>query len=105
MGFTSITTIETGAEFIAFLVAISAALAGAGFWALVAQRVTAPLLLLIGSWTCCRWRPSWPKRTVGVREMFDFGMSYTIGNIGVPAPRHPAPILIARPGPPGLRRL
>src|SRR5258708_4858356 len=102
MRFTTITTIETGAEFIAFLVAISAALAGAGFWALVAQRVTAPLLLLIGSWTCCRWRPSWPKRTVGVREMFDFGMSYTIGNIGVAATRSLDQILIGWLWGPGM---
>lgn len=94
MRFTSITVIETGAEFAAFLVAISAALAGAGFWALVAQRVTSPLLMMIGSWTCCRWRPGLPKRTAGVRDMFDFGMSYTIGNIGVAATRSLDQILI-----------
>lgn len=102
MRFTTITAIETAAEFIAFLVAISAAIAGMGFWALVAQRVTSPLLILVGSWACCRWRPGWPKRTAGVREMFDFGMSYTIGNIGVAATRSLDQILIGWLWGPGM---
>ena len=102
MRFTTIATVETGAEFVAFIVAVAAALAGAGYWALVAQRVTAPVLISIGSWTFCRWRPGWPRRTTGVAEMFGFGMSYTIGNIGVAATRSLDQILIGWLWGPGL---
>jgi len=102
MRFTTIASVETGAEFAAFAVAVAAAWAGAGYWALVAQRVTAPVLVSMGSWTFCRWRPGLPRKTPGVAEMFGFGISYTIGNIGVAATRSLDQILIGWLWGPGL---
>ena len=56
MRFGAIAGLETAADVASFAVAIALALAGKGYWALVAQRLVAPALLLAGSWMVCRWR-------------------------------------------------
>src|SRR5262249_6507016 len=56
MRFAAIAGLETSADVAAFAVAIGLAFAGAGYWALVAQRLVMPGLLLVGSWAVCRWR-------------------------------------------------
>ncbi len=58
------------------VVAVALAVAGAGFWALVAQRLVPVTANLIGSWIVCRWRPTWPHRAP-VRDLLMFGLSVT----------------------------
>ena len=69
MRFTSVAALETGAELISFAVAIGLALAGAGFWALVAQRLVGPVLITPGVWVLCRWRPSRPAFAPGAASL------------------------------------
>ncbi len=54
-------------------VSIAAARRGAGCWAYVAGAVANPALTLALSWLAVDWRPSWPRRGGGVREMVVFG--------------------------------
>src|SRR5260221_8869115 len=77
MRFATIAAVETGAEVAGFTVAIAVALAGEGYWALVAQRLVVPTLALIGSWTLCRWRPGRPRRGTPVGGAVRFGVSLT----------------------------
>jgi PST family polysaccharide transporter len=77
MRFGAIAILDSGAEILSFAVAIALALDGASYWALIVQRLIPPLLILIGCWSLCRWRPSLPRRTHGVRELFAFGASLT----------------------------
>jgi PST family polysaccharide transporter len=77
MRFTSIAALETVADYASFATGIGLAIAGAGYWALVAQRLVPPLMLLAGSWLLCRWRPSAPAPTQGVRELVSYGASVT----------------------------
>lgn len=77
MRFGAIAGIETAADYAGFAAAIGLALLGAGYWALVAQRVLSPVLLMVGSWSVCRWRPSRPEPAGGVRELIAYGAGVT----------------------------
>ncbi|MDE2228393.1 MAG: lipopolysaccharide biosynthesis protein [Alphaproteobacteria bacterium] len=81
MRFTAAICVDIGGDLAGLVVAVALALAGAGYWALVAQRLTVPAIALIGSWSLCRWRPSWPRSAAGVRELFAFGASVTGVNL------------------------
>src|SRR6266446_3733667 len=50
MRFGVIAGMETTADLVSFGTAIALAVAGAGYWALVAQRLVSPILLALGSW-------------------------------------------------------
>ncbi len=94
MRYTVIAGLETSTEITAFACAVTAALLGAGYWALVIQRLMVPTLILIGTWSTCRWRPGLPKLVPGVRDLFGFGASVTICNVAVAITRSVDQILI-----------
>ena len=75
MRFTAVATLETSAEIVSFALAIALALSGAGYWALVAQRLVSPGLITAGCWILCRWRPSRPAFAPGVGSLLRFGGS------------------------------
>ncbi|HZQ00685.1 MAG TPA: lipopolysaccharide biosynthesis protein [Reyranella sp.] len=94
MRFTAIATLETSADFASFATGIGLVLAGAGYWALVAQRLLAPLFLLVGSWLSCRWRPTSPARTPGLGALVRYGASVTVSGLAVAFSRSIDQILI-----------
>ena len=75
MRFGEVAVLEAGAEIAGFAVAITMAVAGAGLWALVAQRLVSPALLVTGCWTLCRWRPALPQRSKRLGQLLTFGAS------------------------------
>lgn len=81
MRFTATICVDIGGDLAGLIAAVILALSGAGYWALVVQRLVVPAAALIGSWSLCRWRPAWPRRTAGIRELFAFGLSVTGVNI------------------------
>src|SRR3546814_7004685 len=86
MRFGTIALLETSAELTAAAIAIALAWHGAGYWALVVQRLLAAALMLIGSWLLCAWRPGLTITTTGLRDMLGFGASVTgFGLISVAA--------------------
>jgi PST family polysaccharide transporter len=94
MRFGAIASMETAADLLSFATAIGLAVAGAGYWALVAQRLLSPILLMLGSWALCRWRPARPARTPGVRGLLAFGASVTGSGLAVAFSRSIDQILI-----------
>ncbi|MGA2173986.1 MAG: lipopolysaccharide biosynthesis protein [Verrucomicrobiota bacterium] len=62
------------------VVAIGAALLGAGYWSLVAQPVVAALGSALAAWSLNRWRPGLPTRGVGLRSFLHFGRNVTMFN-------------------------
>lgn len=76
MRFAAIAGLETVADYAGFAVAITLALAGEGYWALVVQRLVSPAVLMVGSWAICRWRPGRPA-SAGMRGLLHFGASVT----------------------------
>jgi PST family polysaccharide transporter len=51
---------------------------GFGYWALVGQVLTAGVMSAACAWTVCSWRPGFPRRAGGVREMLAFGRAVTV---------------------------
>lgn len=52
---------------------------GWGYWALVAKWVLAALVLTVGAWVICGWRPGLPVRDSGVGSMVRYAF-HTFGN-------------------------
>lgn len=73
--------IEISAIAIGLVAAIVAAFYGVGYWALVINQLVLAAVTVIGSWTACRWRPSWPGRSAGVRSMVSYGGNITGFNL------------------------
>jgi PST family polysaccharide transporter len=81
MRFTALAVINTLALLTGSAVGIGAALAGFGYWALVAMTVTSPLVSTIGFWLTTRWAPGRPRRGVGVVSMLRFGGAITLNGV------------------------
>lgn len=64
-------------------VAISMAVAGFGYWALVISAVVGPAVNTAAMWAVVGWTPGMPRRNVGVRAMLHFGGTVTLNNLVV----------------------
>jgi O-antigen/teichoic acid export membrane protein len=73
MRFTSIAVIEVLALVSGFLSAIVAAWHGARYWSLVLNQLVTTVVIVVGVWIVCRWRPGLPARAAGVRSMLSYG--------------------------------
>jgi O-antigen/teichoic acid export membrane protein len=79
--FTWLAGADIAAQLVGVVLGIALALAGAGYWALVAQQlgqVGAALLLLVA---VARWLPRRPVRGAGVRPLVRFGWQYVAGQL------------------------
>jgi polysaccharide transporter, PST family len=94
MRFGAIAGMETTADLASFAASITLALNGAGYWALVVQRLIPPILLLAASWIVCRWRPSRPAPAAGVRALLGFGASVTVSQLATAFARSVDQIMI-----------
>jgi PST family polysaccharide transporter len=94
MRFGTIAGLETTSDLASFAIGIGLAFGGAGYWALVAQRLFGPLFQLMGSWILCRWRPDLPRPTAGVRGLLGYGASVTGSQLAVAFARSIDQILI-----------
>ncbi|HXF52624.1 MAG TPA: lipopolysaccharide biosynthesis protein [Hyphomicrobiaceae bacterium] len=77
MQFRRMAVIEIASNVISSLAAIVMALAGWGYWALVAKPVLASLVGTLGAWISCPWLPSRPRYTREARELVTFGVGVT----------------------------
>jgi PST family polysaccharide transporter len=62
-------------------VGIVSGLTGAGVWALVYMNLTMSFVGPAAAWVLCRWRPSLPRRTGGIRGLLAFGGNLTGFNV------------------------
>ena len=81
MRFTAGAAISVISMLAGVLLAVGAALLGAGYWSLVIQRLAESFTETVAVWTLCRWRPGLPRRNCGVRSMVFFGGSLTASNL------------------------
>jgi len=77
MMFRKIAGIEVGGSLFGACGAVAMALAGSGYWALVARPILTAFFTAAGFWWHCRWWPGLPRFTEGVKEMLKFGMNLT----------------------------
>lgn len=81
MRFSVLASIQMGAEIIGMAAALIAAYEGAGYWALILQRIVWAACMALGGWIFCRWRPGFPGRLSEVRSLLGFGGYVTGSNL------------------------
>jgi PST family polysaccharide transporter len=77
MQFQRIAAVDVTSNVLSAAAAIALALAGAGYWALVARPIFTALFSALGVWSSCRWLPGIPRWTSGLKEMLKFGIHVT----------------------------
>ncbi|MEI8122023.1 MAG: lipopolysaccharide biosynthesis protein [bacterium] len=79
----TVASIETFAVLLSGGVAIVSALAGWGYWALVAQSMTVLLARLVAAWSITGFRPGWPtiNGLVRTQELLRFGSLLGASNL------------------------
>jgi PST family polysaccharide transporter len=81
MRFAALAVIDIAAISIGMIAAIIAAWYGAAYWSLVINQLVMTLVTIAGVWAACKWRPSLPRRTAGVRSMLAYGGNLTGFNV------------------------
>ena len=94
MRFGRLAAIEVGSMAVGIAAAILAAWLGAGYWALVLNMAVKRVIGTTARWVACGWRPGWPVRGSGVRELIAFGGNLTGGRVMNYAVRHVDDILL-----------
>ena len=79
MRFTALAVVNVVSLAVGVGIAIAGAVAGWGYWGLVAMSVVSPLVASIGYWASTGWAPSWPRwrDNVGSIVRFGGGMTFT----------------------------
>lgn len=72
MQFTAVSANNVVSRLVSVAVSITLALAGWGYWALVAGYIAQPVSVSIGAWIMCRWTPGLPGRASGTAEAVKF---------------------------------
>jgi PST family polysaccharide transporter len=83
MRFTTVAIIETVSLLVSTTVGIALAMAGFGYWALVAMSLAVPAINSAGFWLTASWIPGRPRRKIGLRSMMHFGGTLTLNSIVV----------------------
>ena len=81
MRFSALAGIQMGSEMIAMAAAVFAAYEGAGYWALILQRIVWSFCMFVGSWAFCGWRPGRPVGLRHVRQLLGYGSHVTGSNL------------------------
>ena len=72
--FSVTSAIDVFSNVVSVVVSILLALAGWGYWALVAAVIARPIVQSIGGWCLCRWLPSLPRRVAGTASVVRFAL-------------------------------
>jgi O-antigen/teichoic acid export membrane protein len=80
MRFPAIAVIDVASMFVGFTTACFLARMGFAYWALVVQQLANALACLVLIWCTSKWRPSWPRRSSGVRPLLSFGAHLTVAD-------------------------
>lgn len=81
MRFTTMAVIGVVSLILSTAVGVAGAMAGFGYWALVAIPVTLPLVASVGYWLTTGWIPRMPRRGARVRSMIRYGGTLTLNGL------------------------
>ena len=81
MRFTAMALIDIFSLAVSTAIAIIAAVAGYGYWALVAMTVSLPLGSTLALWWATQWIPGLPRRGIGLRSIMHFGGTVTLTSL------------------------
>ena len=81
--YVALTVIETLSQLVSVVVGIGMAIAGFGYWALVAVTIVSPAISTVCMWLTTAWIPGMPRRKVGIGSMLRFGGTVTLNGLVV----------------------
>ena len=94
--YAALATIEVGGEIVSAVIAIAMALAGFGYWSIVASVIACPAAITIGAWLASGWIPGRPHGIGHVASMLRFGGTLTLNNLIVFAAYNFEKVLLGR---------
>lgn len=83
MQFTTNNYIDVISAIVGSIAAVWSASIGWGYWALIVQNVSLPLVTVIASWIAMPWIPGRPRWTPALKEMLQFGGTVTLNSVVV----------------------
>ena len=96
MRFVALAVIETLCQLASMTVGIGMAVAGFGYWALVASALAAPAISTVSMWTIAAWVPGLPSRRAKIRSILNFGGTVTLNNLAVYVAYNADKVLLGR---------
>jgi O-antigen/teichoic acid export membrane protein len=73
MQFGRLTAADSMGSFLSIVIAVTLAIKGYGYWALVWREITRNLFTSIGIWIACPWIPGRPSKEADIRSLMRFG--------------------------------
>jgi O-antigen/teichoic acid export membrane protein len=92
----TLSSIEVASQLVSAAVSIGMALAGFGYWSLVAAVIAVPACVTIGAWLATGWIPRAPRRGSGIGSMLRFGGTVTLNGLVVYAAYNFEKVLLGR---------
>jgi PST family polysaccharide transporter len=81
MRFPVLAMIDVTSLVVSIAAGIGMAVAGHGYWALVAMMISQPAVSVLGVWLATGWIPGMPQRRSGIRSMLVYGGAVTLNNL------------------------
>ena len=81
MRFGALAVVDLASLLLSVALGVGMALAGFGYWSLVASAVSQPLASGVGAWVATGWIPESPRRGSGIRSMLAFGGAVTASSL------------------------
>jgi O-antigen/teichoic acid export membrane protein len=81
MRYVALAAIEFSCQLTSLGIGICIAIAGYGYWALVAAAVALPAIMTVSVWVATGWIPGRLHRNVGIRSLLHFGGTITLNNV------------------------
>ena len=79
--YVTLAALEFFSQLVGISIGIYAAMAGYGYWALVAAMVGASAMLTIGAWVATRWIPARPRFKADILSLVHFGGTVTMNAV------------------------
>ena len=96
MRFAAVSAVEIAATAGGLAVGMILAIAGAGYWSLVAALLSTSAIRVAAAWTLSPWRPSLPTTRTGTRPLVHFGVDLTLSGVLFSIARGTDLVLIGR---------
>ena len=96
MQFGVLALIDTLSLILAIVLAVSMAIVGFGYWAVVAMAVSPYLGGAVGVWIAAKWIPGLPRRNSGVAPLLKFGGTLSLNSLVVNLAYNTDKILLGR---------
>ena len=96
MRFAAVSAIEIGATTGGLLLGVGMAVAGRGYWSLVAATLSTSAFRMLAAWAVSPWRPTRPTANAGTRPLIHFGANLTVSGVLYTFARGADGVLIGR---------